>query len=40
MRVRPYKSIKLEFMAKEMNISVKDVRALCAELILDKRINA
>ena len=31
--------MKLEFLAKEMNITIKEVRALCAELILEKKIN-
>jgi COP9 signalosome complex subunit 2 len=39
-RVQPYRSVKLDFLAKEINISTKEVRQLLSELILEQRIDA
>ena len=39
-RVQPYKTIKLEYLAQEINISVVEVKQLLSELILEERIDA
>lgn len=39
-KVAPYKTVKLDFLASELNISTKEVRQLLSELILEKRIDA
>jgi DNA-binding IscR family transcriptional regulator len=39
-KVQPYRTVKLEFLAKEVNISTKEVRQLLSELILEGRIDA
>lgn len=39
-KVQPYRSVKLEFLAKEINISPAEVRQLLSELILEDRIDA
>lgn len=38
--MQPYRSVKLDFLAKEINISTKEVRQLLSELILEQRIDA
>ena len=38
-KVRPYKAVKLDFLAKEINISVYEIRQLLSELILKERID-
>jgi hypothetical protein len=37
--VEPYRRVSLEFLAKEINIEVRDVRQLLSELILEERID-
>lgn len=39
-KVKPYRTMKLEYLAKELNITVQEVRALLSELILEKKIDA
>ena len=39
-KVKPYRTIKLEFLAKELNVSLKEVRQLLSELILEERLDA
>jgi len=36
--VTPYQRIRLDFIAKEINISVADVESLMVDLILDHRV--
>merc|ERR1712096_20965 len=38
-RIRPYKMVKLSFLAKEMNINADDLESLLKELILDEKIS-
>lgn len=38
-KVAPYRTVKLDFLAKELNISLPEVRQLLSELILEKRID-
>lgn len=38
-KVAPYKTVKLDFLAQELNISSQEVRQLLAELILEKRVD-
>lgn len=38
-KVKPYEVVKLDFLARELNINVKEVKALLAELILDGKID-
>ena len=38
--VKPYKSVSMDYLAKEINISVREVRQLLSELILEERIDA
>lgn len=38
-KVEPYRQVSLEFLAKEINIEVRDVRQLLSELILEERID-
>jgi COP9 signalosome complex subunit 2 len=38
-KVKPYKSVSLEFLARELNISKDDVRSLLSELILEEKIK-
>jgi len=38
--VKPYKSVKLDYLAKELKITVQETRQLIAELILENRIEA
>ena len=38
-KVEPYRTVSLEFLAKEINIEVRDVRQLLSELILEERID-
>jgi COP9 signalosome complex subunit 2 len=39
-KVQTYRTIKLEFLASEINISVNEVKQLLSELILEERIDA
>ena len=36
---KPYKAVKLEFLARQLNIDVNEIRALLAELILEEKIK-
>ena len=38
-KVIPYKSVKLEWLAKECNTTVRDVKQLISELIIDGKID-
>ena len=38
-KVKPYKSVSLEFLAIQLNISKDDVRSLLSELILEEKIK-
>lgn len=40
LKVKPYKTVKLSFLAEELNISPKETKQLLAELILEERIDA
>eukprot|EP00761_Pharyngomonas_kirbyi_P012924 gb/GECH01012951.1/.p1 GENE.gb/GECH01012951.1/~~gb/GECH01012951.1/.p1 ORF type:complete len:480 (+),score=142.08 gb/GECH01012951.1/:1-1440(+) len=37
--LRPYRTIRLSYLAKELNINVSEVENLCVDLILDKKIH-
>lgn len=36
---RPYKAVRLEYLAKEMEVNLEEIRSLLAELILEERIQ-
>uniref|UniRef100_A0A7S3JBB9 PCI domain-containing protein n=1 Tax=Euplotes harpa TaxID=151035 RepID=A0A7S3JBB9_9SPIT len=38
-KIRPYKNVELKYLAKELEISEKEVKTLLVELILDQRID-
>jgi len=38
-KVKPYRTVSLEFLAGELNISRDEVRGLLAELILEEKIK-
>lgn len=38
-KIRPYKNVELGYLAKELQISEKEVKTLLVELILDQRID-
>jgi len=38
-KIRPYKNVELKFLARELQISEKEVKTLLVELILDQRID-
>ena len=38
-RVKPYKSVSLSFLAKELNVSIEDICGLLSELILEEKIK-
>mmetsp|Transcript_3196 Transcript_3196/g.4603 ORF Transcript_3196/g.4603 Transcript_3196/m.4603 type:complete len:455 (+) Transcript_3196:24-1388(+) len=38
--VRPYRRVKLDFLAKEVNIDVEEIESILVQLILDERIDA
>ena len=38
-KIRPYKNVELKYLAKELDISEKEVKTLLIELILDQRID-
>jgi COP9 signalosome complex subunit 2 len=38
-KLRPYRTVKLSFLAKELNINVKEVVSLVTELILDNKVS-
>ena len=37
--VKPYKAVKLDFLAEQLNVQLVEVRSLLAELILEERIK-
>ena len=37
--VSPYKRVTLDFISKEINVSVEEVEAILTELILDRRVS-
>ena len=37
--VKPYKSVSLSFLAKEVNVSIEDICCLLSELILEEKIK-
>jgi COP9 signalosome complex subunit 2 len=37
--VAPYKTVKLDFLARKMNVDVQHIRSLLSELILEERIE-
>lgn len=39
LKIRPYKNVELSYLAKELQISEKEVKTLLVELILDQRID-
>jgi hypothetical protein len=39
-KVSSYRTVKLDFLANEINVSATEVRQLLSELILDERIDA
>lgn len=39
-KVKPYDVVKLDFLAKELNITTREVRQLLSELILDGKLEA
>lgn len=36
---RPYKAVRLEYLSKEMEVNLEEIRSLLAELILEERIK-
>ena len=38
-RVKPYKSVGLDYLAEQLNVSKEDIRSLLAELILEEKIK-
>lgn len=38
-KVKPYKSVCLEYLAKQLNVERDEIRSLLAELILEEKIN-
>jgi COP9 signalosome complex subunit 2 len=38
-KVKPYKSVSIEFLANQLNVTVADIRSLLAELILEEKIQ-
>jgi hypothetical protein len=38
-KVGPYTSVKLSFLAKEVNITEREIRQLLSELILENKID-
>jgi COP9 signalosome complex subunit 2 len=38
-KIKPYKSVRIEFLAHELNISANDVMSLLIELILDGKVQ-
>ena len=38
-KVKPYKTVGLAFLAKELQVSVEDIRSLLSELILEEKIK-
>ena len=38
-KVKPYRSVALKFLSKELDISVDEVRSLLSELILEEKIK-
>lgn len=37
-KVKPYKSVSIEYLAKQLNVSTQEIRSLLAELILEEKI--
>jgi COP9 signalosome complex subunit 2 len=37
--VKPYKSVSLEFLANQLNVSREDIRSLLSELILEEKVK-
>jgi len=35
-KIKPYKSVRIDFLARELNINAADVMSLLVELILDQ----
>ncbi len=35
---KPYKTVKLAFLAKKMNVSVNEIRGLLSELLLEEKL--
>jgi len=38
-KVKPYKSVSLDFLSSQLNVSVAEIRSLLAELILENKIK-
>lgn len=38
-KIKPYKSVRIDFLARELNINAADVMSLLVELILDGKVN-
>lgn len=38
-KVKPYKSVSLDFLAQQLNVSRDDIRSLLSELILEEKIK-
>ena len=38
-KVKPYKSVSLDFLAGQLNVSRQDIRSLLCELILEEKIK-
>jgi COP9 signalosome complex subunit 2 len=38
-RVKPYKSVSLDFLARQLNVSRDEIRSLLSELILEEKIK-
>jgi len=36
---KPYKSVKLAFLARKINVPIKDIKGLLSELILEERLE-
>ncbi len=37
--IKPYKQIRLEYIAKRLNVNVQEVRSLLSDLISDDRVK-
>lgn len=38
-KVKPYKSVALDYLARQLNVERDEIRSLLAELILEEKIN-
>lgn len=36
---KPYKAVRLEYLAEKMNVNIQEIRSLLAELILEEKLR-